>query len=287
MKKILLILLLVVPLFAQSVKDIYNSSTTALDTSAVFTGTAKDVSPYNSVSVSLWSDNAITLSVEFGDLVAGSFVARKYFIYSYSANDSTFTKSMPVVAPYFRVVATNGAVDSADVFNLVTQLHKGTNLPTTANGRVDVDVSSSALPTGAATSAKQDEQIDTTSYGNDLLKLIRDYVATGASSVSSDTLAQNDTVTVNYNNAYEYVYITITDTASASGDSIYVQVSNSDGTAWSTVAITDMTDLSTDAFITIATNLTKRFRLSETYPFAVRIYKNSEEGINTYYIEAK
>lgn len=140
MKKILLILLLVVPLFAQSVKDIYNSSTTALDTSAVFTGTAKDVSPYNSVSVSLWSDNAITLSVEFGDLVAGSFVARKYFIYSYSANDSTFTKSMPVVAPYFRVVATNGAVDSADVFNLVTQLHKGVNLPTNTDGSVQVSI---------------------------------------------------------------------------------------------------------------------------------------------------
>lgn len=146
MKKLLIFLILFTfPLIGQTIKDIGNSTTTTLDSAEVFTGYRKDVTAYNSVTVSCWSDDTVTVAVQFGDLVSTVFTVQRYFEFTYLANDTTWTKSMPVVAPFYRVVATNAIDDSMTVFRLTSMLHKGHSLPVDTNAYISVAVEASAL----------------------------------------------------------------------------------------------------------------------------------------------
>ena len=124
MKKLILFMFLVGALSAQSIKDSGNSTTSLLDSSDVFTGTRKLVVDYNSVTVSMWSDDTATVSVQFGDLVSNTFTIQRYYNFTYLANDTTFSKDFPIVAPYYRVVVTNSIDDSMTVFRLTSMLHK-------------------------------------------------------------------------------------------------------------------------------------------------------------------
>ena len=155
----LLIILFCVNVQAQvSVKDANNSTTTTLDSAATYTGTVRLVAGWNSISVTVYSDSAGTLQVQFGNKTGVTFTPTKYYFASYTANDTAFTRSYPVDAPYYRVLFTSSA-DTQNTFILTTMLHQNHVLGVDINGNVKVSVESSSLPTGGATSAKQDIQI--------------------------------------------------------------------------------------------------------------------------------
>lgn len=141
-----------------SIKDGYNSSTTNLGASGVFTGTVREISRYSSITLSVFaSDSSATngIKVQFGDYLSGTFTPMRYYFFTYNSPDSLYTKTLPVSHPYYRVIYTNDT-DSVTSFYLVTMLNTGDKIPTTTDGKVDVSISSSALPTGAAVSSKQD-----------------------------------------------------------------------------------------------------------------------------------
>jgi len=149
MKKLLIFIVLAfIPIQAQSTKDIGNCTTTTLDSAEVFTGYRRDVTAYNSVAVSMWSDDTASVQIQFGELVNTVFTVQRYFNYTYLANDSTFTKTVPVVAPFYRVVVTNAVDDSMTVFKLTSMLHKGYSPPIDVEAYVTVNVSN-----GSGTSA--------------------------------------------------------------------------------------------------------------------------------------
>lgn len=140
MKKILLILFVVLIVSGQSIKDSYNSSTTAIGSLGTYTGYQSNLNGYNSVSVSVWADKNASLQIQMGNMVSGTFTPQKYYIFTYTANDSTFTKSVPAEAPYYRVVLSNSEATDMTSLKLTSMLHKGHNLPITDNGRVEVEI---------------------------------------------------------------------------------------------------------------------------------------------------
>ena len=170
MKKLIFFFLLFLATFTygQTIKDLNNSttaSTTPLDSSEVFTGYRYDVTAYNSVTVSMWSDDTATVSVQFGDLINTTFTIQKYWNFTYLANDTTFSKELPIVAPYYRVVVTNAADDSMTVFRLTSMLHKGQAVPIDTNGYISTVLQPSTNVIGklAANSGVDIGDVDVTS----------------------------------------------------------------------------------------------------------------------------
>ena len=123
MKKFIIIavFLFATGLMAQHKVDAGNSSSSGLDSAAVFTGTTADVSLYNTAYVSVRSDSAGTLNVLWGRITpitrANAVVCLPY---SYTGGDSTFVKTLPVIAPYLQVIYSN-AGDSVGV-QILTRL---------------------------------------------------------------------------------------------------------------------------------------------------------------------
>lgn len=121
-----------------------NSTSTTLDSNAVFTGTVELLRGYNSISVTVRSDKSSAtngLKILFGKTSTITTAnAVKTYSFSYTANDTLFTKTVGVDAPYFKVVYTTGN-DSQTVFLLSTMLNRGDVLPRTSTAKLDVDVS--------------------------------------------------------------------------------------------------------------------------------------------------
>ncbi|MCL4419867.1 hypothetical protein M1146_07305 [Patescibacteria group bacterium] len=169
MKKLLFIILL---LFAVQIKaqdmsanvmSSKNTTTTLLGSAGTFTGTAELLRGYNSISITIRADQNGTYKVLFGNTSTITTAnAVKTYSFSYTANDTLHTKSIPVDAPYFKVVFTNSGAVAQTKFYLIIMLNRGHTLPVTELGKVDVSISNSALPSGASTSANQTNGTQTT-----------------------------------------------------------------------------------------------------------------------------
>ena len=131
-----------------------NSTTTALNSAGVFTGKAENILYQSSITVLIKSNVAGTWSAQFSS--DGTNWDLKY-PYTYVAGDSSTEYILPVVGNFFRIIYTNGGTIQT-FFRLQTIYHKPMIIPINDN-KVDVNVGSSALPSGAATSANQTTQI--------------------------------------------------------------------------------------------------------------------------------
>jgi len=137
MKKLitLLIILTCITLQAQnSTLSLKNSTTALLDSAGVFTGTAEPISGYNSINITIRADQSATFKVLFGNTsTITTATAVKTYSFSYTANDTVYTKVVSVDAPYFKIIYTNGAVAQTK-FYLMTMLSKEVSLPLDAFG---------------------------------------------------------------------------------------------------------------------------------------------------------
>lgn len=173
MKKIIILLILftgIITAQVQSSTSRWNSTAQELDSAGVYTGTAEVVTPYISISVTIRADSSGSYLVLFGNgSTLTNATAYKIYSMSYTAGDTTHTKTFPVVAPYFKIIYTTTAKDTSNLY-LVTMLHRDGVVPQTADGKLDVSIPSLPLPSGAATSSKQDSTI--TLLNSQLLKLL-------------------------------------------------------------------------------------------------------------------
>lgn len=148
-----------------------NSSTTPLGAGEFFNGDWVDVSAYSSVLMTCLTTQNGILYVEFSD---DGRDLDNFKSYSVVAN-TTLTQSTDVGGKYFRSRLKNSGTAAQTSLSLVATLN------TSEFFNVDADVTSSALPTGAATSALQ-------STGNNTLKDIESAVgAKTNSAATSDT----------------------------------------------------------------------------------------------------
>ncbi len=142
---LLTLLLFVVQIKAQdqgaNVMSSKNSTSTTLAPNAVYTGTVELLRGYNSLSVTVRSDKSSAtngLKILFGKTSTITTAnAVKTYSFSYTANDTLFTKTVGVDAPYYKVVYTTGN-DLQTVFLLTTMLNRGDVLPRTSTGKLDV-----------------------------------------------------------------------------------------------------------------------------------------------------
>ena len=128
-----------------------NSSSVPLDSVGSFTGTAESTKGYSSLTITVRADSSGSYVVLFSDSLNMTNVLRRYTI-SYTADDSLHTKYIPIIAPYYQVIYTTTALDTSN-FALVTLMHLDRVSDMTTAGSLYVEVSGSALPTGAATEA--------------------------------------------------------------------------------------------------------------------------------------
>ena len=190
MKKIIvaLILLFSINVLAQDYsansQSTKNSTTTTLDSNATFTGATELSRGYNSVSVTVRSDSSGTYKILFGNTSTFTVAnAVKTYLFSYTLGDTlTNTKTVPVDAPYFRVVYTSSA-DTQHTFILTTMLNKGHVLPITSAGKLDVNSSITGTVTVAA---------DAVTFG--VPKTTLEYIAS-ATAYPTELFGGTDTVT--------------------------------------------------------------------------------------------
>ncbi len=158
MKKIIiaLMLLFTINISAQNtdanVMSRFNTTTTVLNSAGVFTGTAEILRGYNSVSVTIRADQSGTYKLLFGNTsTITTATAVKTYSFNYTANDTLHTKSVPVGAPYFKIVFTSSGVVAQTKFYLITMLNKGYALPITSTGKLDIDGTVTATVSGVST----------------------------------------------------------------------------------------------------------------------------------------
>ena len=200
MKKVILIVLIRwVVVFGQnsgfdnSVKSSLNSTTTTMTAAGVFTGGSDLVRGYNSVSVTVRSDSSGSYKVLFADAytMTSTNVVRIDSI-AYTGGDTTHTRYFNIVAPYFKVIYTNG-VDSQGVFYLTTMFHKGQSSAIDNNGFLKVMttpgfvISSSGFTSGSYSLATFTDTLSFTKFA--------DY---------DTSLATGDTVTLTIGELYYY-----------------------------------------------------------------------------------
>jgi len=169
MKKLIvaLILILTIQVFGQDYTansmSSKNTSTTVLDSVATFTGTAELLRGYNSVSVTVRADQSGTYKILFGNTSTITTAnAVKTYSFSYTANDTLHTKSVPADAPYMKVVFTNSG-DTQTKFYLITMLNKGQTIAIDEFGSPLVSISRvSTTGYGTHFFGKQDTVITTT-----------------------------------------------------------------------------------------------------------------------------
>lgn len=100
--------------------SLYNTTSTALGVSGVFTGTWEDTSRFSSVCISVLANQASAasgLSVQFGNLAAQADISKTFSIVA----NTPFTTTLPVPGKYMRVVYTNGTTLQTS-FSLQTKL---------------------------------------------------------------------------------------------------------------------------------------------------------------------
>lgn len=185
MKKLLLILLLAVSFVnAQNIiVSSKNSTTTALDSAATYTGTAELNTNYSYLTIVVKSNVSSASNgviVKMGT-TASALNTNQFF--TYTVNDSSTNRfTVHLTGKYFKVMYINGTTNQT-TFDLKTYMHMEEVLPVDANGNIKVNVASLtltqaqidslqkavqqgtwninnisgtiSLPTGAATSANQ------------------------------------------------------------------------------------------------------------------------------------
>jgi hypothetical protein len=169
------------------------------------------------------------------------------------------------VAPYFKVIYTNGA-DSQGVFYLTTMFHKGQSSAIDNNGFLKVMTTPGFVISSS----------DFTSGSYSLATL-------------SDTLSgESDTVTFNFGNQYKTCAVVIRDTTGGSAlvDSIKIETYNSTLQVWTTKA-TGFYDAGTGDIlygdcIVPGNGVTKKYYLNCLYPSQVRItwHKSVADALN-------
>ena len=267
-----ILLLFIVQIKAQNINQntmsSKNSTSTTLDSNAVYTGTVELLRGYNSLSVTVRSDKSSAtngLKILFGKTSTITTAnAVKTYSFSYTANDTLFTKTVGVDAPYYKVVYTTGD-DSQTVFLLTTMLNAGDVLPRTSAGKVDV----AGSVTGAVTvSGGSSGELLTTPYK----PIIR----------SSDTWVAADTSSYDFGNAYLRGYVAVYD-SSATADTLVVEIYNYAKLSYSTNAV-GLRDVATDYLeadlttIIIPANTSKMYKLNVDRPGMVRVRPKTVVG---------
>jgi len=275
-----ILLLFIVQIKAQNINQntmsSKNSTSTTLDSNAVYTGTVELLRGYNSLSVTVRSDKSSAtngLKILFGKTSTITTAnAVKTYSFSYTANDTLFTKTVGVDAPYYKVVYTTGD-DSQTVFLLTTMLNAGDVLPRTSAGKVDV----AGSVTGAVTvSGGSSGELLTTPY---LPKV------TALDSLARTGGAHVDSAIWNPNSKYVACYVVITgrtdkaDTLSIKTKSVATR------NVWSIYAngLRDVYSTYPEAdnqTIIVAANTIRRFLITVPRPEYVLVIRKATNGVN-------
>ena len=138
-KLIILFMLFTIPILSQELTiSSFNSTTTALDSAGVFTGTVEETGFYSYLTIIIKSDRASAtngLRVMFGKT---STVFEHNYFFSYSAADTLTNKiTLPITGGYFKIVYTN-TTTAQTTFSLTTYMHKQAMLPFTSEGKLSV-----------------------------------------------------------------------------------------------------------------------------------------------------
>ena len=210
MKKIFLVIaLLPIIIFSQPSQSTKNSTTALLDSSAVFTGTIESIADYSWIVVTVKSNIGGTGKVQFTNSNSSPVKWQTEKTFTYTANDTITNQCfVPVTMSYFRVVYTNDTTDQTS-FRLTTALIKNPVLPTSTTNKPQVSITSSTLPTGAATSTNQSTLI-TLSQGGTKYYGTTDTITTridtvtfsGATSWIEGSITASDSIEVAINGAF-------------------------------------------------------------------------------------
>ena len=138
-KLIILFMLFTIPILSQELTiSSFNSTTTALDSAGVFTGTVEETGFYSYLTIIIKSDRASAtngLRVMFGKT---STVFEHNYFFSYSAADTLTNKiTLPITGGYFKIIYTN-TTTAQTTFSLTTYMHKQAMLPFTSEGKLSV-----------------------------------------------------------------------------------------------------------------------------------------------------
>lgn len=207
MKKIILILLLFVGVMnAQSLFiSTKNTTVTALDSAATFTGTAEMVTEYNYITILIRSNISSAtngIKIKMGN---SSTSFQQTLFFSYVANDTTTNRiTIPLSGKYFQITYTNGTTDQT-TFNLTTYLHKALMFPIDASGNIKTTSSITTFPSGLTYANIR----DSFSWAR-----IRTVFADSVRTDSVSVVRSRDTVTIT---ATEWAKVTM---SVAAGDSV-------------------------------------------------------------------
>lgn len=161
MRKLFIILLLVAGFVnAQNIiVSSKNSTTTALDSAATYTGTAELNTNYSYLTIVAKSNVSGASNGVIVKMGATASILYTNQFFTYTTNDSSTNRfTVHLTGKYFKVMYINGTTDQT-TFDLRTYLHTEEVLPVDANGNIKVNVAVSALPSGAATADNQLTQI--------------------------------------------------------------------------------------------------------------------------------
>ena len=266
MKKVILIILVTwVVVFGQnsgfdnSVKSSLNSTTTTMTAGGIFTGGSDLVRGYNTVSVTVRSDSSGSYKVLFADAytMTSKNVVRIDSI-AYTGGDTTHTRYFNIVAPYFKVIYTNGA-DSQGVFYLTTMFHKGQSSAIDNNGFLKV----STLPTFA---------LGSTGFTTGTIQR-----ATYLDSLTGWVINDPDTVTFNFGNQYRTCAVVVRDTTGGSAliDSLKIETYNAVLGVYGTKIVglyePSTGDILSGDCIVPGNGTTKKYFLNDIYPSWIRV----------------
>jgi hypothetical protein len=147
MKKLLLILLLAVSFVnAQNIiVSSKNSTTTALDSAATYTGTAELNTNYSYLTIVVKSNVSGASSGVIVKMGATASALNTNQFFTYTVNDSSTNRfTVHLTGKYFKVMYINGTTDQT-TFDLKTYMHMEEILPFDANGNIKVNVGSLTL----------------------------------------------------------------------------------------------------------------------------------------------
>lgn len=148
MKKLLLILLLLVGVTSGQNLTISsnNTTSTALDSAATFTGTVEANVNYNYITILIRSNVSSASNGVKVRMGRGTSAFEQTLFFSYTANDTINNRiTIPLSGKNFRVEYTNGTTDQT-TFSLTTYMHKESVLPIDASGNIKVSSVISAFP---------------------------------------------------------------------------------------------------------------------------------------------
>jgi hypothetical protein len=193
MKKIILFFMVALVIQAQRINqydvisaDGVNSSVTALDSAAVFTGKAEEIIYESAITVMIKSNVSGTGLAQYSKDGANWDLKIPF---TYTSTDTVTKFIFGSYSRWFRIVYTNGATDQTS-FRMQTIYHKQAVLPYKDN-RVDTDVSHSVLPDGAADTTHQDLTIAAIDTANARLDALHTELIKKLSQATGDSIFVN------------------------------------------------------------------------------------------------